>query len=207
MTEFRLPPSFPLCWPDGWARTPTHKQRSATYRTTFSDAMEDLRRSLELMGARQQVITTNRSVGDRMDPDDCGVAAWWLERTAYGEPAKPPQVIAVDSFGTLRENVRAVGLSVEALRSLKRTGATQVLARAAQAFDASRALPASASRRDWRTVLGLGARATVAEVESAYRARARKLHPDVGGNPAEWLELNDARRDALAELGNVGARA
>lgn len=47
-------------------------------------------------------------------------------------------------------------------------------------------------------VLGLGRPATREQVTRAYRKTAKRLHPDAGGDHAEFLELERAYRAALA---------
>jgi molecular chaperone DnaJ len=51
-------------------------------------------------------------------------------------------------------------------------------------------------------VLGLAPGATVADVQRAYRRRARLLHPDIAGEQgtARMAELNLARDTVLAQL-------
>ena len=49
--------------------------------------------------------------------------------------------------------------------------------------------------------LGLGANATPTEVEAAYFAKARRLHPDRGGDAESFAELHAQYRAALKETG------
>lgn len=50
---------------------------------------------------------------------------------------------------------------------------------------------------DALSILGLSLPCTVADVKSAYRRLAKQLHPDRGGNPTEFLKLQQAYRRAL----------
>lgn len=55
----------------------------------------------------------------------------------------------------------------------------------------------------WCKVLGVPWGCTdVALVRKRYRELAKQLHPDVGGDHARMVKLNDAYRAALAELGS-----
>ena len=56
--------------------------------------------------------------------------------------------------------------------------------------------------REAHAILGVGLRASRAEVSRAFRTRARELHPDVSGadTTAQMAELA-AARDALLEQG------
>lgn len=47
--------------------------------------------------------------------------------------------------------------------------------------------------------LGLEPTASVEEVKSAWRTIARRLHPDLGGDPAEFAAMSDNYREALHE--------
>ena len=49
-------------------------------------------------------------------------------------------------------------------------------------------------------VLGLSSRASVGEVKSAYRKRALSLHPDRGGDAAQFRALHSAYEEALRRL-------
>jgi curved DNA-binding protein CbpA len=43
-------------------------------------------------------------------------------------------------------------------------------------------------------VLGVEPNATLVEIKKAFRSKAQTAHPDVGGKPEDWYELNDALR-------------
>jgi hypothetical protein len=53
-------------------------------------------------------------------------------------------------------------------------------------------------KRDYYRVLGVGESASKADVDRAYRNRARKLHPDGGGSDEAMKSLNEAR-DVLSD--------
>lgn len=53
---------------------------------------------------------------------------------------------------------------------------------------------------EWWTILGVSPEASREEVAKAYRAKAKKAHPDHGGNTAKMAELNRAREEALKDL-------
>lgn len=70
-----------------------------------------------------------------------------------------------------------------------------------QLMGAFQALP-SGSDRHWSEVLMVPKNATRSAIDSAYRALARKLHPDVGGNSDDMAALNVAYDQAKAEVGS-----
>jgi hypothetical protein len=64
--------------------------------------------------------------------------------------------------------------------------------------------PRSAARPDqalsvW-TLLGVTSRASAADVRLAYRRRALELHPDRGGDPAQFRALHEAYEEALRRI-------
>lgn len=204
---------FPLYWPEHWPRTDKHKrERTTRYKVPFTQARDDLMRAAALLPARNVILSTNIPLrGDGLPRadieriDDPGVAVYWVE--GYGEK-ETSRVIACDHWTMVRDNLRALGLAVEALRALKRSGATQIVERAYAGFAA---LPADAGptkhERPWREVLNLvglkgPAFAVQAAVEASYKTLVRERHPDVGagGSHEAIVELNRARADALREI-------
>lgn len=98
-----------------------------------------------------------------------------------------------------RENVRAIALTLEALRTVERYGAVHgseqyrgFLAIEAAPSSTGFASPEAALR--WMQERG---DTDGAAGRTAYRALARVMHPDAGGDPAEWDQLRQAR--ALVE--------
>jgi hypothetical protein len=47
-------------------------------------------------------------------------------------------------------------------------------------------------QRDYYSILGINADASEDEIRRAYRAKARQLHPDLGGSPDEMKLINEA---------------
>jgi hypothetical protein len=87
--------------------------------------------------------------------------------------------------------MRAIEKTIEAVRGIDRWGASEMLERAVQAFEA---LPAPKSCWD---VLGLRPGASRDEISLAHRDKARRAHPDAGGSASAMAELNAARDEAL----------
>jgi hypothetical protein len=203
--------AYPLQWPVGWARTSDRKPRPA-YRLSLAGARDEVYKSLRLLGAKDVVVSSNQELkrdgtmlANEQHVTDPGVAVYWTD-AATGTP----RVIACDKWPSVRENVRAIGLALEGIRAIERAGASEILDRAFQGFAA---LPASAgeTKRHWRTVLNFSEKVPMSgsytvidyrsQIESAYRALARKAHPDAGGSHEAMSELNRAREEALKEVG------
>lgn len=179
---------YPLAWPAGWPRAKS--RRSAQFKVDYEKAVRELGWEIERLGGKYPVLSTNQEL--RLDgtprrdksPGDPGVAV-------YFELKGQQKVFACDTFYTVKDNIRAVGLTIEALRAIERFGASAMLERALTAFDA---LPAPTTCWD---VLGLAPGSSRRAIEESFKILALKHHPDRGGNSAKMAELNQAREDAL----------
>lgn len=198
------PQRYPLEWPVGEPRTPSHQRAWGQFRVSLAVARDHLLHELELLGARDVIISSN--VPTRLDGlphaswsgrvADPGVAVYWTMRK---DGKATPFVVACDSYNRVEKNMRAIGKTIEALRAIERHGTRQLRDRAFQGFAQ---LPAQASPARWRDVLGFSASETVSEddVDRAFRARAKVCHPDLGGSDSAMAELNAARTAALLEV-------
>jgi hypothetical protein len=153
---------------------------------------------LKRLGAPDHSVIISSNVPLRRDgfpyanyrtPDDPGVAV-------YFRLGGKPHVMASDAWDSLRDNIRARGLTIAAQRAITRYKVGTL----DQAFAGYLRLPAPAAE-DWRHVLGLGPACTLADAESAYRTRARTNHPDVGGDAEQFMRINRAIEAARKELG------
>jgi hypothetical protein len=82
-------------------------------------------------------------------------------------------------------------LAIEAIRSIERHGGQTMLERAFSGFTA---LPAPKSC--WE-ILGLVPGASVQAIKAQFSAKAKIVHPDLGGSDAAMAELIAARDEAL----------
>lgn len=183
--------AYPLHWPEGWPRTRFPK-RSA-FKTDFVKARDHLRRQIELMGGRYVVISSNLKtrqdgypLANQAEPSDSGVAAYFQRK-------EKQMVFACDKWDRARDNIRAIGMTIDAIRGMERWGASEMMERTFAAFEA---LPAPKS---WRDILGLGPQPSEEEINAAFRQKARSAHPDAGGSNAMMTELTDARARAMKE--------
>jgi hypothetical protein len=184
--------AYPLCWPDGWPRHNDHQRSRSRYEVTFLRARDELVRQLKLMRARDVVISTSvplrrdgLPLANMAEPKDPGVAAYWTDRKGR------LRVMACDSWRTVRENLRAVGLSVEAFRAIERAGASAILEAATAGLAA---LPAAA---DCWTILGIPRGSTRERINERYRELARQNHPDHGGRADAMARINAAYHEAI----------
>ena len=203
MVESEIP-GFPLSWPVGWGRTSSFRRKHSRYQAAFVKTREELLRELRLFGAKHIVISTNIPLrrdglpyANMREPDDPGVAVYWVDRN------REPRVMACDSWRTVRDNMRAISITIASLRAIDRANAGEVLSRAFQGF---KPLPESAgqAKRGWRTVLGIDGNATAETVRARHRQLTAIHHPDkVGGSEARQVELNVALGEALAEIAGI----
>jgi len=199
--------AFPLCWPDGWPRTKS--RRTSPYKVTTDAAITELLGGLRLMGARDIIISSNVPLrrdgtmyrGDHSDQrlGDPGVAVYWDAPNKNGYTA--PRVIPCDVWHTVRENVRALGLAIDYLRGLQRTGAGEILDRAFLGF--ARLPETTGGERSWWQVLGVERDADARYIRGVYRSLAAEHHPDKGGAAATMAQINDAFRQATAERADL----
>ena len=102
-------------------------------------------------------------------------------------------------WDNMLDNIRAIGLTIAAMRSIERAGADELMGRVFQGFTA---LPAPrGAPSDWWVILGVARTASVDEIKHAYREQARVRHPDKGGTKEAMMqELNDAYERALSQV-------
>lgn len=121
-----------------------------------------------------------------------------------------PQQLAYpcDAFDRWQDNLRAIALSLEALRKVERYGVfkyDEIISRLA--------LPSAEGKVSTResAAVFMEQHSGVAMKEilfsdtarsAAYRKAAHRLHPDKGGNPEEWVKLQEANKTLLAAGAN-----
>jgi hypothetical protein len=182
------------------------------------EAAKELHAEFGRLGASRVVITSmlpTRHDGlpysdGRVDKSDPGIAVWCV---LEGHE----RVFACDRWLTPGENMRAIALSIEAMRGLSRWGMADAKEKAFAGFAALpagsgetvNAAPVKPPKRPWREVFALGPLGEkgvlgnsdlLAIVKQRYRERVAAAHPDRGGSVELAAELNEARADAEKEL-------
>ncbi len=218
---------LPLQWPDNQPRTPVPSRERARFKVTLAEAVEDLLVELDRMGDVHSVVITS-DLPTRQDGlplsngscDDPGVAVYFVHNGVE-------RVFACDRWDRPAANIRAIGLTLQALRSVERWAASGMVTRV---FDGFAALPAgemapnpasTPQKRAWRDVFrqidgGIGIRVDIDrvgkrshaylrrvaldEVRARHRVAIRKAHPDAGGTNEAAAELNVALQEAEREL-------
>lgn len=203
MSNFNNVSATPLTWPDGWKRT-TRPQRSRFGGRGFvstRQAIDEVLHQLGLMGVPDWnvIISTNLALRNdglprsgQKEPDDSGASVWWRKNDNR-------QVIALDKYDRVADNLWAIAKTLDAMRGIERWGSGEILERTFTGFAALP--PATEHSERWQDILQLGNVYTIEECERNYRKLARDAHPDRGGSHELMQKLNWAREQARFELG------
>jgi len=207
--------AYPLSWPMGWKRTTSrtrarfstgkdasytdsmgkYHRRTVQREASVNDGITRLQGECDRLGAYRVILSTNVELrldglprSNQKEPSDPGAACYF---TLNGRKT----VLACDKWDRVADNIIAIAKHIEALRGQDRWGVGNL----EQAFRGYQALPDPTTPKNWRDVLGHDI-AALDRAESVFRERAKRLHPDVGGNPVQMAELNDAIAQARKEL-------
>lgn len=209
MSDQETAQRYPLAWPMGWKRTRLRRRghfksgKSATgYRSDIGvpAAVSRLVKELDRLGVDPGDVVLSTNLRVRIDgtvvanagePHDPGAAVYFRYK-------KRATVFACDAYYRVADNIAAIAAHIEALRAIERHGVGTI----EQAMAGYRSLPADTAA-DWRSVFGFpaGQRVSAAELDSAFKERARSAHPDKGGSDAAMAHVNRAREFALQEIG------
>jgi hypothetical protein len=208
---------YPLQWPDGWPRTDNWKRAKPKFLARFAQDRDSVIHQLHRRRASNIVITSDLPTRHDGLPyanaqaNDPGIAVWWVEKGRE-------QVMACDRWQHVTYNLRAIEMTLEALRGIDRWGSSKMVE---QAFAGFAALPPGSTngayteppqpaKRSWHAIFGLSGyyddkRTTqedlLALAKARHRAMIREAHPDKGGDTVIAAELNVALAEAEKELG------
>jgi hypothetical protein len=179
--------------------TPPHRRKTSPFEVKYQRLLDDLERELKHLGARDIVIQAYfRHEDIRNDgwprssvrPSESGVILSFLKRD------KQEIAFPCDTYTTYESNLRAISLTLTALRAIDRYGVTQH----AEQYKGWAKLPPAADRMEVKDALSFirlytGIEPTSPErLDEAYRAAARKVHPDVTGSDQQFILLGRARQ-------------
>lgn len=104
----------------------------------------------------------------------------------FTHPKTGPRSITVSRFDYPVDNLWALWKGLDAIRLNELRGLDDV------AREFYQALPAPRAQRDPFEVLGVRPDSDEDVIDAAYRAKAKRLHPDVGGSAEAFRELQEA---------------
>jgi hypothetical protein len=164
----------------------------------YDEAERDLALELERLGADSAYISTDQELrvtgSPRRDRQPTSPAA-----AVYFVRKGKQLCIPCDKFSSVRDNIRAIGLTIQNIRQMERYGTSQTVEATLSGFAA---LPAEASPnagpRAWHEVLQVSPDADPSVIRAAYRNLAAKYHPDnpSTGNQQKFLEVTRALQEA-----------
>ena len=178
--------TYPLEWPATHPRTVTPRRSQFGNNWTLYGVSNDLEYELRLLGAKNVVVTTNAVVSAKGLPyssqrkiEDAGVAV-------YFELNGAQRCFPCDRWDRIEHNLRAITLSVGALRGLDRWGSKHMVD---AAFEGFKALPPPSTN----PYHGLSV--------SELKAKLREHHPDTGDGDTQSFE------NALSALRSLTSEA
>ncbi len=202
--------AYPLSWPAGWPRSETRKRAHfstgerrqsgntswvAYKQISISEATKRVLAELRRLGVEDgdAIVSTNLQLrldglprSAQNEPGDPGAAVYWHRG---GEAMR---VMAIDLYDRVADNLAAIAATLSAMRAIERHGGAQILERTFTGFDA---LPPPRSCWD---VLGLKPGASRQDIETVFRALAKRYHPDApNGNAEKFKTIAAAREEAL----------
>lgn len=152
-----------------WSISRNIKGRNGSYRVTIDEDGQD----------RELVQTWDYS----------SVAVKLVQRGTNGDTTRE---LEMRKYGSAADNFRALYNCLEDLRMFEQRGLSDL---AAQFYRPQLPPPAAASAPLAQTpygVLGVAPDAPMDVIEAAYRAQAKRLHPDTGGSTEQFQRLNEA---------------
>lgn len=188
--------AYPLHWPQGWPRTKSPER--SRFDTTDHVATRELIWELERLGARNIVISTNVALrkdglpySNRRTPDDVGVAVYFQRNGKQ-------MTFACDRWDRIRDNMRAITKTIDAMRGIERWGASDMMERAFSAFEALPPPSGEVTETCW-DVLGIEPTVDQHAIKAAWRKRMKHAHPDHGGTREEYEQVQTAYETAVRE--------
>jgi len=118
-------------------------------------------------------------------------------RVEFWLNGKKQEVVCSKSW-EYAQNLYALWSILKALRLAHQRGILEELASAALAM-----LPPGPQHRDPYEVLSVRPDSPMEVIDAAFRAKAKKLHPDIGGSDEEMKMLNDALERIQQERGGA----
>lgn len=189
--------AYPLSWPADRPRTSRYDRKAGPSQMPGGRVRQLLTKELKMMEVDQIVISTNVATrrdglpyAGQREPEDPGVVLYFTRKGS-------DIAISCDRWRTVDANLRAIGLTVEAIRGMERWGTEEMIDRAFTGFKALPSAivtppPSDRVKRPWWVVLGTTQDADAPTVKQAYRRAQATAHPDAGGSNYDFQEVQAA---------------
>ena len=140
----------PLCWPADWKRTKSPESArfgkgnnpvsisKATTIIFYELSMIEIPKNRVIISTDLKLRLDGMPYFSQKEPDETGAAVWW-------KAAGVQQVIAMDKYDRIADNLWAIGKTIEAMRYIKRWGSSEIIQRTITGFVA---LPRNNHRRN-----------------------------------------------------------
>lgn len=196
---------------------PKGGRRHSPFKAAWRRVLDDLEREMRHLGAKDIIIEAETTL-DWIRND-----GWPYSSAKFSGPSiaisftskHGPMRFECGTYWDWQDNVRAVGLTLESLRTVDRYGA----AKTAEQYRGFSALPASIQGQEWLTVedamrfllkVADGTSVNISiddpkDLRQVYHAAAKCAHPDAGGSEQLMDKVNRARD--FVEAATKGAAA
>lgn len=185
------------------------------FKATTATTMRDLQATVQQMGATSLDIGQNFSTGEyRISFDRAGrryvfrCSRWKHPEDNLRAAQRTISLLwqAMEEYGTVRTISAVDGRTGSGVRGGQpaKTASDDAFAQFFLPFEAlpdDTVLLLTSGARSWWEVLGVTSGATRLEIENAYRALARRHHPDVGGNADDFKRVREAYDAGIRERG------
>lgn len=186
----------PLAWPENEPRTPPHRRETKSpFSVTPGRTLDQLDAELERFKAKNVILSIDLPFRGKVN--DSAAALF------FDLPGNRKISICCDLYLKQDDNIRALYMVITAMRTIERYGGQNL---SQKSFSGFAALPAP---KDVWQILGiskgigegLSPKLRREFVMEAFRDRAKEGHSDTGTGGVSMTELQEARDEALKQLG------
>jgi hypothetical protein len=189
--------AYPLQWPVGYPRTVV--RQSGKFKLDFQASLKLVRKEVERLKGTGIIISTNHPLLSStglpngaarvMDP---GVAVYFTFRDQQVS-------FACDRYYDTKDNITAIGRTIENIRGIERWGVSDMLKRM---FTGFAALPNASTNieRPWHEVLGVPQSTSFEIVTIVWKELRKNAHPDRGGSEDRFVEIDEAYERAKKQF-------
>lgn len=202
------PPGMTLRPIDSWPRPETRNRQRSLFSAPWRETLKLLDRELHHLGAAGRRAPSVLQIA--MRERDFRIDGMPRANAVPSHPGvilnvesdKGPLAFPCDKFDRWQDNLRAIALSLEALRRVDRYGTTpgNEQYRGWQAIEAKPSMTAKAAVEYLATVAGMPPPSSQEGIALAYKKARHASHPDRSGDRATW----DQVEAAAAVLRNSG---